>query len=1469
MSSPIIKILNAHQVSSEHHTHVSMIQPKGKFSFTRQDLEEFWSIYCNAINEDENEDIIVGIAEKPQSYLPVLVDVDIRVKESDEIGDKLYTEDHVQNVIQVYQSVLRSIVDECVDENLICILLEKDLYRITKGDTTYVKNGFHLHFPNLILSKADQEVHLIPRVQDALNEMNVFGDIGFDNSGDVIDKSCCKVPWLLYGSRKSEEMKAYKVTKVFNSECNEISIKKALSAYQLFDMKENLIDIKSKINYYLPRILSILPFGREVKETVRGLVPPIKEKMKKEKEKNANPVKKLSVVENLTITKKLLPLLSNFRCDDRNEWMTIGWILYNIGETSHEALELWLEFSARSEKYDEAVCIYEWDRMVAKDLTLGTLKYYASVDSPELYLEFKKEQITHYIKESLNGSHNDIAKALYEDYGTTFVCASVVNRSWFHFVNHKWEMIEDGVFLREKISGEIVQKYIDMGKEEFAKVAVTTDKAEEAMHNSRLKTLQKMTSSLKSAPYKSNVMKECLEVFYDRRFREKLDTNPYIIAFRNGVYDLKDNIFRPGRPEDFLSKSLPIVYKEHQNDDEEVHNVYSFLEKVFPDKSIRTYFMDMSSDVFVGGNQQKVVLFWTGEGDNGKSVTQSIFEKMLGELAIKFSTTLITGKKTSTGSANPELSRAGGGVRWAVLEEPDGDEQINIGTLKSLSGNDSYWARDLFEKGKDTREIQPLFKLIFICLAGNTSVSLSSGISVSIEKMKQMTNVLSWDSNTDGLVSTNQHAFIDKGEQECIKLTLLDGREITCTPNHKFLTNQNKWIEAKDIILNNTQLKMGIDNPKCDDIFDNCEYIFTVGNIKFNMENYTDRIKASALCRIIGYVITDGSQNKQLYMGHKIDAKSIVDDIELLTEKRPKISQNNLVIKVNLPTELSNEITKIIHVQRGGKVNNKMIIPDFIFDKSCPIFLIREIIAGMFGGDGVLPSVVKKQCTMIQLVASKTEKHVQSLVDIFKKLSAVLLERFDIESIVSEPKYYKNYKTDLSGDNKYNVFLRICKNDSILSFIEKIGVRHCCHKSYRLTAISSILRYKKSINKQSQLVIDRTRELLDKYKRQNPKDTIIQLSKDGIINKFKSTQIAQHITGVDHSTIREAIKRNGSSGGFLWISEKQEGEILDEKGCERIKDAYEQAVSEIREKYGFSDENSIVSLSKLRSYYLLYNHKYNMPAYGEDHLSKYLDNTGLKNFCNNHRTIHHYSVDVDRESLPCYQMSVINITNAGQKHVYDINVDEHYSNFIAEGIVTHNCNKLPKMKYSDKATWNRIRVIPFESTFCRPEDPAPETYEEQLEQKRFPMDKEFSKKIPGMLQAFAWVLLEHRKKITVRIEPEKVRMATALYRKQNDIYRQFVEECILDHSKSCISLLELYTHFKDWFRDSLPHHTVPIKNEVKEYFLKLWGDSDPGCTWTGYRIRSLADDIAAGDAVVLDEEDLVNYEEGGRHLPPI
>ena len=906
MVSEFEKILNEHYVNGVYHTHVSMIQPKGKFQFNRQKLEEFWRIYCDKIQNEEKS--IVGIAEKPQQYLPILVDIDIKINENDakKFGNHLYKKNHVVRIIEIYQSVLRNIVSECLDENLLCVLLEKPFYSITAGETKYLKNGFHLHFPNLFLSKVEQEVHLIPRVQEIIKSDNLFSDIGIEDSSSVIDKASCTVPWLLYGSRKSEDMEPYEVSNIFDSELEELSLEKAFKNYNLKDMNEDKINIKGNVKYYLPRILSIIPFSRENHELKPNLTSPLKEKIKKS---NKNIEISHSVSEALKISERLLPMLADWRAEERNEWITIGWILYNISDGSTQGLDQWLEFSARCEdKYDETKCIYEWDRMVKKDLTLGTLNYFASIDSPQLYKEYKKEASEFHIKESLNGSHNDIAKILHIIYNNEFVCASIINKSWYQFREHRWEEIEEGNFLREKISQEIVERYTDMGKEIFTKLSTVEDKAEESMYNTRLKQIQKLIGNLKSSPYKNNIMKEAMEVFYDRRFQNKLDQNPFLIGFKNGVYDLKLNEFRPGRPEDFISKVLPIEYKEYKMEDEEVQNIINFLMKVFPDEEIRNYFLDTYSDVFVGGNNQKKIYLWTGDGDNGKSITQMFFDEMLGELGIKFNTQYFTGKKVSSGSANPELARAVPPVRLGTMEEPDTDEQLNIGEMKKLSGGDKFWARDLFEKGRKTREVTPMFMLTFIC------------------------------------------------------------------------------------------------------------------------------------------------------------------------------------------------------------------------------------------------------------------------------------------------------------------------------------------------------------------------------------------------------------------------------------------------------------------------------------------------------------------------------------------------------------------------------NKLPKLKYSDKAIWNRMRVLPYESTFVEPGEQCPETLEEQMKQKRFPMDKDLKHKIPGMVTAFAWYLLEWRKKVKTNKEPEKVREATAAYRKQNDIYRQFIEENIIEETNKTLSLTEIYSCFKDWFKEGWPNMTLPIKNEIKEYFERLWGEPQRGNKWKGFRIRTPQDDVDLTTNIMMSNED---YNDDGKALPPM
>ena len=898
------QLFKKYYVEGLFHTHVSLINPKGKYYFDRQGLEEFWSLYSKLIRYKKKHKINLGIAEKSQHYLPVLADVDIKIQDSEELDPKpssLYTKNQVQTVIEVYQSVLRTILDDCTEQHLTCVLLEKSMYILhnSQRDVTYYKHGFHLHFPYCFLSKIDQEVHLIPRVQEQLRKLNIFENMGYEDSGTVIDKSCCKVPWLVYGSQKSEDSDPYLFSTIYNSDGDEISLEKAFKNYQLYDHQEHLIKIDN-VRKYLPRILSVVPYGRKTSEIRLGLISPLKEKIKEERKKKIQTYKQESTKDLLRTARILINMLSSFRVSDYNEWMTIGWALYNISEGSSEGLDVWCDFSARDEeKYDEATCIYKWKHMVKKDITIGTLKYYASIDSPEEYRKYKAELAEKYIDESLQGSHYDIAKMLHAEYSDEFVCASILNKIWFQFRNHKWERIEEGVFLRKKISSETVQKFIKLIKRLYDRISKLDNKsADQITLNAKIKQTHKMIYNLKSAPFKNNVMREAMELFYDPKFKEKLDTNPYLIGFKNSVYDLKLNIARAGRPDDYLSKNMPIDYIEYTEDAEEVQSVYDFLEKVFPDESVRKYFLDIESECFVGSNPRKLCHFFLGEGNNAKSITQSIFEQMMGKLAIKLNTTVITGKKPNSGAADPQLARSIG-VRRVVIEEPNGDEQINIGTLKHLTGNDTFYARDLFEKGKDGREIKPQFKLILIC------------------------------------------------------------------------------------------------------------------------------------------------------------------------------------------------------------------------------------------------------------------------------------------------------------------------------------------------------------------------------------------------------------------------------------------------------------------------------------------------------------------------------------------------------------------------------NKLPKLKHNDKAVWNRIRVIPFESTFCREDEDVPESYEEQLKQKRFPMDKKFSEKIPNMLSAFAWVLLKHRQTVRICIEPEKVRVATELYRKQNDIYRQFMEECIMEDREQKVSLTDVYSQFKEWIRDSYPKYVIPIKLDLEEYLVKTWGSFDSGKIWKGYRIRTLQDNVDEGKVVFLQPSDMV------------
>jgi hypothetical protein len=178
------------------------------------------------------------------------------------------------------------------------------------------------------------------------------------------------------------------------------------------------------------------------------------------------------------------------------------------------------------------------------------------------------------------------------------------------------------------------------------------------------------------------------------------------------------------------------------------------------------------------------------------------------------------------------------------------------------------------------------------------------------------------------------------------------------------------------------------------------------------------------------------------------------------------------------------------------------------------------------------------------------------------------------------------------------------------------------------------------------------------------------------------------------------------------------------------------------------------------------------------------------------------------------------------------------------------CNDEPAVSAEDIAFWKRTRVLPHESVF---DDLYPDTEVEQFRQKRFPIDRNFSRRIDGMKQAFMYKLIKRyvRKSegetngvFTMKIEPAKVLSATNKYRRDNDKYKSFVDSRLAkDPNKNVsIAVSEVYRIYKDWIKESYPNAKVPNKMEFAQQISKrvLIHPSMSGL-WYGLRLKDAED----------------------------
>ena len=713
---------------------VSQDEPFGNFNITRKDQEEFWKLYCELLQNG----IHLSLAERPDNVCPLLNDTDIKVQyipEHHSLDEKIYESTHIKNVVKIYQKNLKTKFKNYKPKHGICFVLEKDTP--TLNDTkNLINHGFHLHFIYSFLKKCDIEEVVLKAVKTEVENIELFADIGVAESGKCIDNITSKY-WLMYGSKKKNTNKYYKISKIYDENLKEITLEEALSEFDLFDTNGDIIPLnKDNYQYYLPRIMSISSENKEIlllKDEFQGIG--------KRELKTINTIKKnidnIPVQQMLKNARDLMKLVSPIRADNYNEWMEIGWILHYVSEGSSEGFDLWNDFSSKTSKsnsYSETECLYQWNKMKEdhnNPKTIASLYHYAKADNPEEYKKLQTVKHEALIQNAfLNKGHYSLASWLYEHYKDEFVCASIDKNVWFQFKEHRWHLTSQGIELKKKISNHLrnevmifrqktcmemsrvsPEAHYDSDDENNEKKSNNKSKKEKDIQD-ELKSINQLLGKLEENSFKSGIMKECQELFYKEEFFNKLDQNINLLHFTNGILDLKELSFRPGKQNDYISLSTGYDFKENfTHDDIEVMEAFDHLEKTFPNKELREYFIEYCASLLKGGNFNKTFVVMTGSGDNGKSINIDIIYNILGDYAKPLPTSLIFGKRTQSSSATPELACING-IRFAALQESNEKDTINNGILKELTGNDKISVRALF---KEQTTFKPQLKLCLIC----------------------------------------------------------------------------------------------------------------------------------------------------------------------------------------------------------------------------------------------------------------------------------------------------------------------------------------------------------------------------------------------------------------------------------------------------------------------------------------------------------------------------------------------------------------------------------------------------------------------------------------------------------------------------------------------------------------------------------------------------------------------------------
>ena len=734
----------------------------GSYNITDAEYPTFLDLYYRDVLAQNKKEYLTE--KQRDNDGPILVDLDLR--HTYDTDERQYTKEHVDDLVDIYLEELKQIYQMDESTAFTVYIFEKPtVNRVQEKNCT--KDGIHM----LISIQADHAVQQIlrkrvmPKVKESWSELPLI-----NNWQDVFDEGISKgtTNWQLYGSRKPGNER-YRLTRV----CN-ITVDPADNEIINRDFPVSKINMETEIHKLSVRYKSnavlfmrndfVSDYKQFTDASTRNVNrPPASNTVAAaaEIQHRADILDDISTIACIRNKDELEVMVNNFievtegSVNDYHlktvydytmilpekyygqgsydRWKRVGWVLRN---TSTKLLIVWIAFSAKSSTFSYSgipeLCDTwrKFDLRLHGGLTKLSLIHWAKMDAPEAYEKVLHGTLDYYIEHTITGFNAkervpdfDLANVLYQMYKHEYVCVSVTKNMWFRYKNNRWEEIDSGTSLRLAISKSLRTLYNQKGSTSMADVAaipvekaIDLEKDADFEKNRSLKILA-ISNRLANTNDKKNIMTEAKELFYDGSFLEKMDTNPYLLCFNNGVIDFKEKCFRKGQPEDIISLCTNIDYvplnpSKHKKIMDEIHD---FMNKLFPDKALCKYMWEHLSSTLIGTSANQTFNMYIGVGSNGKSVLMNLMEKVLGQYKGDVPTTLVTEKRGKVGGLAPEIVQLKG-IRYAVMQEPSKGDVINEGMMKQLtSGKDPIQGRAPYMP--KTISFIPQFKLAVACNA--------------------------------------------------------------------------------------------------------------------------------------------------------------------------------------------------------------------------------------------------------------------------------------------------------------------------------------------------------------------------------------------------------------------------------------------------------------------------------------------------------------------------------------------------------------------------------------------------------------------------------------------------------------------------------------------------------------------------------------------------------------------------------